>query len=364
MYTNFTKKLLAILIVLFAISSCQKDQNSIDKTDEATTTSEKSLKCGKLPISSILQNLVKENSQVSAMIFGEMDKNGKSSFSTAGAINPSDNIFTASPGSKGMTTYLILKEKINIDQSINKWFPETLGYTKASKITLRMLLNHTSGINDYPGVAPDSISTYQGIVDYIYKGSNLKFAPGTMWCYSNTNFLMAGMILEKITKKTYTQLLKKHFGKIAPSLFIMDSHPFSLASGCTPFPFNPIQPAFAGGLVGSSIDILKAFDHIYKSPEYNKMKQFVTVPSFSTICSDCNCDGYIYADVYGLGTAKYTINGRTIYGADGNIFVCFPQIFTYEGKTFFINTLVNSYPSDALGLKKHHAEVLLGAAID
>lgn len=89
--------------------------------------------------------------------------------------------------------------KLSLDDKVSKYLPDISG---ADKIALRQLLNHTSGLQDY---WPQDYSfadmakptTPQQIVDRWAK-KPLDFEPGTQWQYSNTGYVVAGMIIEKV----------------------------------------------------------------------------------------------------------------------------------------------------------------------
>src|SRR4030067_1680671 len=59
---------------------------------------------------------------------------------TVGKINKGDDLKLACPTTKSCLSYIFLKEKINLDTTINNWYPKEIGYTKSDSITLRMLL--------------------------------------------------------------------------------------------------------------------------------------------------------------------------------------------------------------------------------
>ncbi|MBX9859987.1 MAG: beta-lactamase family protein [Sphingomonas sp.] len=89
--------------------------------------------------------------------------------------------------------------KLDLDDKVSKYLP---GISGGDKIALRQLLSHTSGLQDY---WPQDYSfadmakptTPQGIVDRWAK-KPLDFEPGTQWQYSNTGYVVAGMIIEKV----------------------------------------------------------------------------------------------------------------------------------------------------------------------
>ena len=105
---------------------------------------------------------------------------------------------------------LLLQEegKLTLDDPVGKYIP---GLTEGDKVTIRQILSHTSGYQDYwpedyvmtPMLHPE---TAQQILDTWAK-KPLDFEPGTKWQYSNTNFVIAGRIVETITGAPLMDLL-------------------------------------------------------------------------------------------------------------------------------------------------------------
>jgi CubicO group peptidase (beta-lactamase class C family) len=97
---------------------------------------------------------------------------------------------------------LLLQEqgKLSLDDAVSKCVP---GLTRGDEVTIRQILSHTSGYQDYwpedyvmtPMLRPE---TAQQILDTWAK-KPLDFDPGTQWQYSNTNFVIAGAIIEKVS---------------------------------------------------------------------------------------------------------------------------------------------------------------------
>jgi CubicO group peptidase (beta-lactamase class C family) len=97
---------------------------------------------------------------------------------------------------------LLLQEegKLSLDDAVGKYVP---GLTRGNEVTIRQILSHTSGYQDYwpedyvmtPMLTPESA---QQILD-IWAKKPLDFEPGSQWQYSNTNFVIAGRIVETIT---------------------------------------------------------------------------------------------------------------------------------------------------------------------
>lgn len=100
--------------------------------------------------------------------------------------------------------------KLSLDDTVGKHLP---GISGGDTITLRQLLNHTSGLRDYwpqdyAFRAMATPTTPQGIVDRWAK-KPLDFAPGTQWQYSNTGYVVAGMIAEKVAGEPLSAFLQR-----------------------------------------------------------------------------------------------------------------------------------------------------------
>ena len=107
---------------------------------------------------------------------------------------------------------LLLQEdgKLSIDDVVGKYVP---GLTRGNEVTIRQTLSHTSGYQDYwpedyvmtPMLKAESA---QQILDTWGKKA-LDFEPGTQWQYSNTNFVIAGRIVEQVTGQPLMDLLTR-----------------------------------------------------------------------------------------------------------------------------------------------------------
>jgi len=144
--------------------------------------------------------------------------------------------------------------KLSLDDPVSKYVP---GITDGDHITIRELLSHTSGIQDYwpqdySFAAMEHPVTPQQIVDRWAK-KPLDFPPGTQWQYSNTGYVIAGMIVQKASGMKLLDFLNKYI--FQP----LDMHPIDqdLAIGKgfpTPYqryalgPVRPEKPAAPGWL--------------------------------------------------------------------------------------------------------------------
>jgi D-alanyl-D-alanine carboxypeptidase len=107
---------------------------------------------------------------------------------------------------------LLLQEqgKLSLDDKVGKFIPNL---TRANEVTIRQLLSHTSGYQDYwpqDYVMPMMLQpvTAQKILD-AWACKPLDFEPGTKWQYSNTNYVIAGLIVEKASGEPLLQFLQE-----------------------------------------------------------------------------------------------------------------------------------------------------------
>ena len=107
---------------------------------------------------------------------------------------------------------LLLQEqgKLSLDDRVAKYFPDL---TRASEVSIRQLLSHTSGYEDYAPqdyIIPEwtQPTTPRSILDRWAK-KPLNFDPGTRWQYSNTNYVLAGEIFEKVAGQPLVSFLRE-----------------------------------------------------------------------------------------------------------------------------------------------------------
>jgi len=111
------------------------------------------------------------------------------------------------------TAILLLQEqgKLSLDDPVGKYVP---GLTRGDEVTIREILSHTSGYQDYwpedyVMTTMKGPETAQQIIDTWAK-KPLDFEPGTQWQYSNTNFVIAGRIVEVVSGEYYWDFLSEH----------------------------------------------------------------------------------------------------------------------------------------------------------
>jgi len=135
-----------------------------------------------------------------------------------GIPNTPDTRFRLGSITKQFTATLILQlveqGKIKLDGKLSDYLPDYRKDT-GDKVTIHNLLTHTSGIPSYtglPGFFENVSRNPYKVSDFIqkYASGDLEFDPGSKFSYSNSGYFILGAIIERITGKSYEQVLKEN----------------------------------------------------------------------------------------------------------------------------------------------------------
>lgn len=221
---------------------------------------------------------------------------------------------------KTYTAVLVLKaveeKKLELTQTIENYFP-TIKYARV--ITIENMLNHRSGIYNYTD-EKDFLSWYsepkteEEMIEIISKGGS-DFEPGSKFRYSNSNYLLLSLILEKVYKKSYAELLKKYIiqplglkntycgWKINTSQNECKSYRFD--ETWIPEPEADISIVLgAGGIVATTSDLVTFADALFAG----KLLKPESLEMMKTI-----------KDLYGFGLVQMPFNDKVGYGHTGRI---------------------------------------------
>ncbi|MEU8319502.1 serine hydrolase domain-containing protein [Nonomuraea sp. NPDC048881] len=283
----------------------------------------------------------------------------RSWFGTAGVADTDTGLkrrrqeyFRAGSTTKTFVAVVVLKlvaeGRLSLDDTVDKWLP---GVVKGnghdgSKITIRQLLNQTSGI--FPYTSDADLATEEWSTAFLkarfhsYRPEQLvktamrnppSFAPGKGWGYSNTNFTLAGMIIKKVTgrsyaeeidrriirplglRKTYlpgegTKLREPHARHYVKFLVGEDT--------TTPYDLTDMNPSWAGS-VGSIVSTMGDLHTFYRAvlsgrllPPALQKEMFTTVSTKGV--------PWIDNTAYGLGIFSQKLScGVTVWGNGGRI---------------------------------------------
>lgn len=227
---------------------------------------------------------------------------------------------------------LVAEGKMDLDTGFGSYLPGLTAGTNHddNKITVRHLLQHTSGIADYlPVIAGDPTFWWSRhdvrnhATTGLRKGS--LFAPGSDWKYSNTNYILLGLLIEKVTGRSAAdeisrRILRPHgLTDTGLQLAGQQQMPAPYVTGYLAVPVIPIRidmhsqdPSAgwtAGAMYSSAADLAKFLDLLVSGqliPPY-LFEEMTTPPPLA-------------GKTYGLGIVKTTLPcGKTIYFHDGTV---------------------------------------------
>ncbi|KPV56102.1 alkaline D-peptidase [Paenibacillus sp. A3] len=297
---------------------------------------------------------------------------GTASYEVPRPVQP-DFSFRIGSITKTFTATVVLQlaeeKKLNLDDSVEKWLPGLVkgnGYD-GNKITIRQLLNHTSGIAAYTDNDMRDITLPQNpfryyTVDELIGLALAKppvYAPGEGWNYSNTNTVLAGQIIQKVTGDTYAEQIRKRF--IEPlgmtGTFVMEnSHdiPGNHATGYNMdrsghlYDLTEINQSWAnaaGDMVSTVKDLTTFFSALLGGKLLNQemMEQMLTTVDSPIgkvglgIYEEKTPDGQSYWGHAG-GTFGFESRAGGSLGGEHILVTCFnsvaPEIMTARGKIF------------------------------
>jgi CubicO group peptidase (beta-lactamase class C family) len=138
-------------------------------------------------------------------------------------INRSSRFNIASNGKQFTALAILLladAKKLNLTDDIRMYFPE-LYPTIKDKIAINNLLNHTSGIRDfYDLLSLQGITWWEknytnaDILDIVKRQEELNFPPGSTYAYSNTNYVLLALLVEKVSKESFTTFTRRMFDEL------------------------------------------------------------------------------------------------------------------------------------------------------
>ncbi len=239
------------------------------------------------------------------------------------------------------------EEKLDLQDTLDKWLPDSIisNVPNAKDITVEQLLNNTSGIFNYtnnPQFGSDQLAVFvdgaeidtsrEAIIQNYVAGEDPYFAPGESFEYSNTNYLLLGMIIESVAGNSYknevNRLILSPLG-LDNTYFVGDEiHEKTLVSSYadllgqdgiledTTEAFSSLASTLSdGGIISNTKDVARFSDALFGG-------ELITPESLNTMLSWSNVDEreVEVADQYGLGVYEEQTPWGENWGHDGGTF--------------------------------------------
>ena len=250
---------------------------------------------------------------------------------------------------------LILAEegKLSLDDPVSKY---VTGLTRGNEVTIREVLSHTSGYQDYwpqdyvmpmmlKPVTPDEILDHWGRIP-------LDFDPGTKWQYSNTNYVIAGVIVEKVSGVPLWTLLGKQVFTPLGMTSVTDTNdralPATDPAAYFRYALGPLHPApkegkgwmFAAGELAMTAEDLAKWDisvinqTVLKPASYKEMETVVLLKNGAPTR-------------YGLGVGVSLVGGHRMLEHGGEVSGFTAENIVLPDDRIAIAVLTNQDAADA-----------------
>lgn len=283
-------------------------------------------------------------------------------FAATGIALDTNRVLGIGSNTKTFIAVAILKLQeanlLSLDDTIGTWIQHP---NISGQITIRQLLNHTSGLYNYsnnPAFNDSLLSDFTRIwlpEEMLSFIQTPDFSPGAGWGYSNTNYLIAGLVIKAVTNQPIHTALRNlvlqpaglsstwFFPQEMPGSFM--ANPWSIAFG-TPYLLDAI-PGFgydnnaifsmanaAGALVSTSADNARFWDQLVNGQmlsanAFNEMKQWTSIGASAS---------------YGLGIFQYrNFNGRTVLSHGGSNIGYINENIADSAAGIVVSVLTNQY---------------------
>ncbi|KTD64534.1 serine hydrolase domain-containing protein [Legionella spiritensis] len=278
---------------------------------------------------------------------------------------------------KSFIAAMILKQEergaLSLNDKLGTWLPE---YPDWADVSIRQLLNHTSGIYNYTDseefrhfllANPDTYLKPDTLIHYAAQNSPY-FAPGAGWHYSNTGYVLLGKILEKITRKPLDILLND---TLHDNLRVPLNNTFFVPHLCSKeirqriihgyYFFSPDQPLditdyslswmnSAGGLVSNTYDLTNWIRALF-SGKILQPQSFARLTELVSIQS-----GQPLPQVNGVDTTGYGLGIQACKTTFANL----DTIWWHSGGTAGYKTLMMWLPNQKIAIAVSFNQVMSG----
>ena len=251
---------------------------------------------------------------------------------------------------------LVEQGKLSLDDPIAKFLP---GLTRANEVTVRMVLSHTSGYQDYwpedyvmtSMLAPTNA---QHILD-VWAHKPLDFDPGTRWQYSNTNYVIAGRIVEQLSGDNLLHFLTTHIFTPLGMNSVLNTDAARLPAGdpigYQRYALGPSRPApkegagwmFAAGELAMPPGDLAKWNISIMNQSLLKPSSYAEMFKPVLLKDDTNSG-------YGLGFFIRNNGGTIVYEHSGEVSGFVSENFVYPQQKIAITVLTNEMASPAASI--------------
>jgi len=263
---------------------------------------------------------------------------------------------------------LVEQAKVKLDDSISTYLANLPVPWRA--VTVRQLLNHTSGIPSYTGIGPawtrrwgeemgpDTLVALTGSLP-------MWFAPGTKWQYDNSGYVVLGMLIEKITGRAWGTDLSERFLKplglndtyncVTAPIVPRRAHGYETSgNGWINTPYLAMSQPYSAGAMCSTVGDLAKWNRALNTGHV------VATASYALMTTP---EGAAAKSRYGFGLSLDSIGGRSVIAHGGGINGFTTGNLWVPSAELSVTVLANSGSARSDDLVKQLARAALGAPL-
>ena len=260
---------------------------------------------------------------------------------------------------------LVQQGVVHLGDPITAYLPEVPMH--GQRITIENLLTHTSGIADYTALPNwqtlSNTPMPRAQLVQRFASKPLAFAPGSQFAYSNSNYYLLGLVIEKVTGQPYAKVIHDRLlvpaGMVA-SGYCSDELPgqavgYTLKKGGRPTPSAPLVMAhpFAAGALCATVGDLLRWQHALDGGEV------VSAASHARMITPERLKNG-HPTGYGFGLFIGDLDGHRVIGHGGGINGFVSQLSHYPDDHLTVVVLINAETSEASALEQRVARAALG----
>ena len=259
--------------------------------------------------------------------------------------------------------------KVRLDDSIGTWLTALPAAWRP--VTVRQLLNHTSGIPSYTSLGPAWARRWgeemtPDTLVALTAGMPMRFAPGSRWEYDNSGYVVLGMLVERVTGHSWAADIEERFAK---PLGLEDTRNCMTgpviarrARGYEPQGNSWVNAAFlamsqpyaAGAMCSTVLDLARWNRALHSG-------QVVSAASYDMMTTP---EGAAVARRYGFGIGRDTVGGRPVLSHGGGIHGFITANAWVPSAELSVTVLTNSGAARADRLQRQLTLAALGAPLD